>query len=93
MNPPAASTRYEKIAEVGGQDGREGLYEMSKDEQGEASDNPTQSPTPRQLMSLADAADYLGVSTRTIRSYIARGVLKANRIHGSRLIRIDSAEL
>jgi excisionase family DNA binding protein len=53
----------------------------------------TDPPVPRRLMSQAEAAEYLGVSTRTIRAYIARGVLKANRIRGSRLIRIDAAEL
>jgi excisionase family DNA binding protein len=47
----------------------------------------------RRLLTQAEAADYLGVSPRTIRTYIARGILKANRIKGSRLIRIDSAEL
>ena len=55
---------------------------------------PESSPSiPRRLMSQAEAAEYLGVSTRTIRSYIARGILRANRIRGSRLIRIDSADL
>jgi excisionase family DNA binding protein len=48
---------------------------------------------PRQLVSLKEAADYLGVSTRTIRTYIARGILRAHRIQGSRLIRIDVADL
>lgn len=41
----------------------------------------------------AEAAEYLGVTDRTVRYYIARGVLPAGRIKGSRLIRIDRADL
>ncbi|WP_370287890.1 helix-turn-helix domain-containing protein [Nocardioides sp.] len=39
------------------------------------------------------AAEYLGVTDRTIRNYIARGVLPARRISGSRLIRIAADDL
>lgn len=41
----------------------------------------------------AQAAEYLGVTDRTIRAYIARGVLPASRIKGSRLIRIKASDL
>lgn len=51
------------------------------------------STTDRRWLSQAQAAEYLGVTDRTIRSYVARGTLKANRVRGSRLIRIDRAEL
>lgn len=40
-----------------------------------------------QRVSIADAANELGVSTRTIRNYIAEGRLKADRL-GPRLIRV-----
>jgi excisionase family DNA binding protein len=45
------------------------------------------------LLTQEDAAYYLRVSPRTIRSYVARGLLRAYRIKGSRLIRISSSEL
>lgn len=44
-------------------------------------------------MSQAEAASYLGVADRTIRNYIARGDLPAHRVRGSRLVRIDAADL
>jgi len=46
----------------------------------------------RQWLSIADAADRLGVSTKTIRRYIAAGTIRAERV-GPRLIRIDVASL
>lgn len=47
----------------------------------------------RRLISLADAADALAVSTRTVRRYIAEGQLEAIRL-GRKTIRIkvDSIE-
>lgn len=48
---------------------------------------------PRRWLSQAEAAEYLGVTDRTIRNYIARGQLRAHRPRGSRLIRIDLHEL
>jgi excisionase family DNA binding protein len=47
----------------------------------------------RRLISLADAADALAVSTRTVRRYIAEGQLEAVRL-GRKTIRIkvDSIE-
>ena len=43
-------------------------------------------------LSQAQAAEYLGVTDyRTIRNYVSRGHLKATRVRGSRLIRIDRA--
>ncbi len=41
----------------------------------------------RRLVSLADAADALAVSTRTVRRYIAEGQLEAVRL-GRKTIRI-----
>jgi len=49
--------------------------------------------TQRRWLSQADAAEYLGVTDRTIRNYISRGHLRAYRVRGSRLIRIDRSEL
>lgn len=46
----------------------------------------------RHLVSLADAADHLGTSERTIRRYVAAGKLVAYRL-GPRMIRVDVAEL
>lgn len=43
--------------------------------------------------SLSEAAEYIGVTDRTIRNYIARGELPAHRVRGSRLIRINQADL
>lgn len=45
------------------------------------------------LLNQSQAADYLGVTQRTIRSYIRRGTLAASRIHGSRLVRIKRSDL
>lgn len=47
----------------------------------------------RRWLSQADAADYLGVTDRTIRNYVRAGVVPAHRIRGSRLIRFDRHEL
>lgn len=44
-------------------------------------------------LSINDAAEELGVTERTIRNYIARGSLPASRIRGSRIVRIDRADL
>ena len=44
------------------------------------------------LISLAEAADRIDVSTRTLRRYIAAGRLTGYRV-GPRLIKIDPTEL
>lgn len=44
------------------------------------------------LISIDEAADRLGVSTKTVRRRISDGTLKAVRI-GPRIIRIDAASL
>ncbi|EWT04645.1 hypothetical protein N864_10830 [Intrasporangium chromatireducens Q5-1] len=44
-------------------------------------------------LSQAEAADELGVTDRTIRNYIARGVLPAFRPRGSRAVRIRATDL
>ena len=47
----------------------------------------------RRLVSLADAADALAVSTRTVRRYIADGQLEAVRLGRKTLrIKVDSVE-
>jgi excisionase family DNA binding protein len=47
----------------------------------------------RRWLSQAEAATYLGVTDRTVRNYITRGAIRGHRIRGSRLVRIDRAEL
>lgn len=49
--------------------------------------------TTQRWLSQAEVAEYLGITTRTVRRYIAMGLLPANRIKGSRLIRIDRADV
>lgn len=46
----------------------------------------------RRLAALTDAADYAGVSTKTIRRRIADGSLRGYRM-GPRLLRVDLNEL
>lgn len=46
----------------------------------------------RSYVTVNDAAEALGVSTRTIREFIARGTLTGYRL-GTRMIRIDADEL
>lgn len=43
-------------------------------------------------ITIAEAAERYGVSTRTIRRYIANGLLPAYRM-GPRLVRIEEADL
>lgn len=50
-------------------------------------------PQPRRWFSQKEAAEYLGVTDRTVRNYIARGLIPAHRVKGSRLIRIEQADL
>jgi excisionase family DNA binding protein len=47
-------------------------------------------PQPR--VSITEAAEYLGVSTRTVRRYIAADMLPAYRV-GNQLIRINPDDL
>lgn len=49
-------------------------------------------PRSRRLESIPHAAEYLGVSTKTIRRYIAAGRVTGYRT-GPRLIRVDLNEL
>jgi excisionase family DNA binding protein len=48
--------------------------------------------SPPQLVSVAQAADYLGVCTKTVRRYVATGRLTKYRV-GSRLVRLDAYEV
>ena len=52
----------------------------------------TATPAPRRLVSLTQAAEILGVSTKTVRRYIAAGDLDAVRL-GRRTIRIKTESL
>lgn len=52
----------------------------------------TKAPFRHQPVSIAEAAEYLGVSTKTIRRYIATGRLTGYRT-GPRLLRVDQNEL
>ena len=44
-------------------------------------------------MSIAQAADRLGVAPRTIRRMISRGELTGYRVGNTRLLRVDAAEV
>lgn len=60
------------------------------------SDRTVTGPLPtsgRRWLDQAEAAEYLGVTPRTIRNYIARGVIRGRRLRGSRLVRIDRHEI
>jgi excisionase family DNA binding protein len=48
---------------------------------------------PRDLLTVEQAADYLQLSTSSIRGYIRQGKLKAFRIAGLRKVLIPRAEL
>lgn len=50
-------------------------------------------PSLRRWLNQAEAAEYLGVTTRTIRNYIRTGALTGRQLPGSRLIRLDRHEL
>jgi len=50
-------------------------------------------PPLRRWLSQQEAAEYLGVTDRTVRNYITSGALKARRMRGSRLVRIDRLEI
>ena len=54
---------------------------------------PTRSRTARRWLSVREAADYSGFATRTIRKRIDDGDLPAYVPRGSRLLRIDAADL
>ncbi len=47
----------------------------------------------RRWLSQQEAAEYLGVTDRTVRNYISRGTLPGHRVRGARLVRIDRADL
>lgn len=49
-------------------------------------------PTQRRLASVAEAAEYADVCTRTIRRYIADGRITGYRV-GARLVKVDLAEV
>lgn len=54
--------------------------------------SPTAEPSVRRWVSQTEAADYLGITDRTLRRMIAAGRLPAYRL-GPRLLRIDVADL
>ncbi|WP_431840603.1 excisionase family DNA-binding protein [Gordonia hongkongensis] len=49
-------------------------------------------PATRRFVSIPQTAEYLGVTTRTVRQMIADGRLRAYR-NGSRLVRLDLNEV
>ena len=49
-------------------------------------------PQSRNLIELSEAGDRLAVCSRTMRRYVARGLLTGYRV-GPRLIRVDAAEV
>ena len=49
-------------------------------------------PVRRRWLTQAEAAEYFGVTDRTIRNYIARGQLTGYRLAG-RSVRVDASEL
>jgi len=51
----------------------------------------TESP-PRRWLTQVEAAEYLDVSTRTVRNYIAAGYITGYRL-GPRALRLDAREL
>jgi excisionase family DNA binding protein len=44
-------------------------------------------------LSIAEVADIYGVSTKTVRRWIARNQVNAGRTPGGRLLRIDASSL
>lgn len=54
--------------------------------------NEKTTPTKRRLESVAVAADYADVGTRTIRRWISNGLITGYRV-GPRLVKIDLNEL
>jgi excisionase family DNA binding protein len=48
--------------------------------------------TPRKLVNLVEAGEYLGVHQRTVRRYISEGRLKGYQV-GPRLVKVDQADL
>ncbi len=53
----------------------------------------TLTPPQRRYASQQDAATYYGVTDRTIRNWISRGLIHGYRLPGSRLVRVDLNEL
>ncbi|MGC4112315.1 MAG: helix-turn-helix domain-containing protein [Nocardioides sp.] len=49
--------------------------------------------SPRRWLNQMQAGEYVGVTERTIRNYIRSGTLRAHRLPGSRLVRLDRLEL
>ncbi|SLH30900.1 helix-turn-helix domain-containing protein [Mycobacteroides abscessus] len=47
---------------------------------------------PTRYLSTAEAADYIGVSKNTLRSYVAKKIIPAHRV-GVRLLKFDRIEL
>lgn len=45
------------------------------------------------MMTQVEAARRLRVTTRTVRTYIARGLLPAYRVKGTRTVRIERADV
>lgn len=50
-------------------------------------------PALRRWLSQQEAAEYLGVTDRTMRNYTRTGAVRGRRLPGSRLIRYDRHEI
>jgi excisionase family DNA binding protein len=50
-------------------------------------------PSARRWLSQSEAAEYLGVTTRSIRNFVRSGAIVGRRLPGSRLMRFDRLEL
>lgn len=77
-----STTRDDSVPSIEGATSRHGIVML----------NTTKAAAGRRLVSIAEAADALSVSTKTIRRYISAGTLHAERI-GPRMIRVDAESL
>ena len=68
------------------------LSELATTLGGQHLPTPREASPRRRLAPLADAVDYFGVSTKTLRRYIASGLITGYRT-GPRMIRVDLNEL
>jgi len=66
------------------------LFPFSKAQPVKTSSKPDQAIEPK--LTIAQAAEYLNVSTKTIRRWITQGIIEAERM-GPRLIRVNVASL
>lgn len=68
------------------------MADISRSSQSQVFDEPNRASRRRRYVSIADAAEYLNVTARTIRQMIADGRLTGYR-NGNRLVRVDLNEV